>query len=92
VCLEALLTWRRECATARAQIAQLLAMGFERDKAVDALMESNGNLEAAVEWLFAMMAWAWWNLMLLAGSWTKHHANQARSVGQEWEQRRFPAG
>jgi uncharacterized UBP type Zn finger protein len=31
-------------------------MGFERDKAVDALMESNGNLEAAVEWLFAMMA------------------------------------
>jgi NACalpha-BTF3-like transcription factor len=33
-----------------------MQMGFDRKKAVDALDEVDGDLEAAVEWLFATMA------------------------------------
>lgn len=38
------------------QLHQLMQMGFDRRKAMDALEENSGNLEASVEWLFTATA------------------------------------
>lgn len=43
---------RAAAATAdQADLAQLLAMGFDRSRALDALQEAHHNLEAATNWL-----------------------------------------
>lgn len=43
-------------AAAAADVAQLQSMGFPRSKALEALEESGGYLEGAIEWLFAACA------------------------------------
>ena len=43
---------RAAAATAdQADLAQLLAMGFDRCRALEALQEANHNIEAATNWL-----------------------------------------